>query len=340
MDRVEGKKGSDLNFNTQISLEEAFRGTTISIKIPKLETCSTCFGQGQLGENTKCRACKGQAKLISEKTFNINIPPGINDGERLCMEGEGEAGLDNNPPGDLYVNVFVRPHPMFQREENDLYYTANIKPDQLGQNIKVFLLDGQTTSINIPSTANNETIIPITAQGMPIVGQTERGNLYIRIRVTSNLENLNNPNLANYQAPPKSVYQSNLPYTEQYQDPRLDSSRSPYNSPTYYPQQNMQIQNLPQYPLYGQVEQGEDHLIQQIKTSAMVSFALSVLSLFCLGIFIGPVSFFLSRKALRLIRTHNLGTNYRSWAIVGQVLSIFSFILSGLVFLMIIFDGR
>ncbi|KAF0200066.1 MAG: molecular chaperone DnaJ, partial [bacterium] len=171
-----GKKGSDLNFNSQIALEEAFRGTTVSIKIPKLETCPTCYGQGVLNESTKCRTCKGQAKIISEKAFNINIPPGIKDGERLCMVDEGEAGFEGGPAGDLYVNVLVRQHPLFQRQENDLYYTANITNNQSGQTIEVLMLDGQTINVDIPVTASDETVIPIIGQGMPLVGQTDRGN--------------------------------------------------------------------------------------------------------------------------------------------------------------------
>ncbi|MBI4851952.1 MAG: hypothetical protein HY819_09165 [Acidobacteria bacterium] len=344
------KKGSDLNFTTQISLEEAFNGTSVSIKIPKLETCITCYGKGMLNEKTKCRACKGQSKIISEKAFNINIPPGIKDGERLCMVGEGEAGFEGGESGDLYVNVLVRQHPSFQREENDLYYIANISASQLGQNISILSLSGQIVTCNIPLTAKDETVITLAGQGMPLVGETKRGNLYVKVKLAANINNINN--LANYQnpqpynpSPQKQVYpnQPPRPYMDPYRDPSNDPSRSPYPNPPNHPQANMQIQNMAQYPLYNQSYnqsiEGQEALIQKIKTSAMLSFALSVLSLFCLGIFVGPVSFFLSRKALRLIHTYNIGNNYKSWAIVGQILSVFSFILSGLMFLLIIFEG-
>lgn len=373
------KRGSDLNFNAQISLEEALQGTTISIKIPSLETCSSCYGKGYLDQNTKCRSCKGQGKFTKEKEFNINIPPGIKDGERLCMVGQGEAGINGASSGDLYVIVTIRQHYLFQRKDNNLYYTANITNNQLGTSITIPTLDGQTVKVDLPVNVSSETTIEIPNKGMPIIGQAAYGSLYVCINLgdqinikpaslgntTDNMSSPPNNYLAqnrynqpyspenNFNNPYKaSLPNQNLPYQSpttrpNYIDQPSDISSSPNNNPYNYSPynvQNMQLQKGAPYPNpHPQPlivdDNFWDRINNQIKSYAMLSFAFSVLGLFCLGVIIGPISFVLSTKALNLIDDHNIGHMYKPWALAGKYLGVLSFIINSILLLFILFGG-
>jgi hypothetical protein len=375
-----GKRGSDLNFNAQISLEQAAQGTTLPIKIPSLETCSICYGKGILEENTKCRTCKGQGKFTTEKSFNINIPPGIKDGERLCMLGQGESGTGGASAGDLYVTVTIRQHYLFQRDGNNLYYTTYITSNQLGTSIDIPTLYGETTKIELPATISGETVITIHGKGMPLLGQSTNGDLFVRININdpainkqSKTNNLTNPspysstyyptgnqyiqpypldNNSNdphqVQIPNQSVNYQDAPlrptYIDQYSDFSSHPNNHTYGYSPYNNLGNMQLQKGSPYPTpYPQPLIADDNFWDrtnnQIKSYAMLSFAFSVLGLFCFGIIIGPVSFLLSSKALKLIDDHNIGHIYKPWALAGKYLGILSFIINSILLLFILFNG-
>jgi DnaJ-class molecular chaperone len=355
-----GKRGSDLNFNAQISLEDAAKGITLSIKIPRLQFCQSCQGKMMMDDSSKCRTCKGQGKVNIENTFNINIQPGVKDGERLCLTGQGEVSFDGGANGDLYVNIVIRQHHFFQRQGNDLYCTVNITPEQLGQEIAFLTIDGKNIMVNIPTNTTNGTLIPVAGKGMPIIGESKNGDLYLTANLISNKVNnsqppnyssntnqpFNNP-YAPYVSPLQQAQQNQRPLY--YPDPLNDPSNSPNRTPfdnSYNPSQNMELQKIPPYQqpyqMPNQIPMGAeaflDSIMQQIKTNAMIAFALSVLSLFCFGAIAGPVSFILGGKALKLIKQHNIGYDYRVWALAGRYIGIFSFVLNILIFLAVVFS--
>lgn len=352
-----GKRGSDLNFNAQISLEDAARGITLPIKIPRLQFCQNCQGKMIMDGSSKCRTCKGLGKINIENTFNINIQPGVKDGERLCLTGQGEVSFDGGANGDLYVNIVIRQHHFFQRQGNDLYCTVNITDEQLGGEIAFLTIDGKNIMVKVPTNTANGTLIPIAGKGMPIIGESKNGDLYLTANLISNKVNSSQPPdyssntnqpFNNPYAPyvnPQQAQQNQRPLY--YPDPLNDPSNSPNRTPfdnSYNPAQNMQKMPPYQHPyqIINRMPMGSeaflDSILQQIKTNAMIAFALSVLSLFCFGAIAGPISFILGGKALKLINQHNIGYDYRVWALAGRYIGIFSFMLNVLIFLAVVFS--
>ncbi|HEY3486623.1 MAG TPA: molecular chaperone DnaJ, partial [Gammaproteobacteria bacterium] len=176
-------RGADLQYNLQISLEESVNGAEVKIRIPKLEhcttcggsgakpgtrpdTCSTCNGVGQVrmqqgffsvqqtcprchgsGKTitTPCNECSGSGRIKQHKTLSIKVPAGVDTGDRIRLSGEGEAGQNNGPAGDLYVEIGVRPHPLFRREDNHLVCMVPISMSMaaLGGEIEIPTLEGK-----------------------------------------------------------------------------------------------------------------------------------------------------------------------------------------------------
>ncbi len=216
-------RGQDLRFNLEITLEQAYGGTEATVRVPSSVSCETCHGSGaeagskphqcptckghgrlraQQGfftvERTchtcqgsgqvidkPCKSCAGQGRVRREKTLKVNIPAGVEDGTRIRLTGEGEAGTRGGPAGDLYVFLSVRRHQMFEREGADVHCRVPISMVQatLGGNIEVPTLDGKAARINIPAGAQNGHQFRLRAKGMPIVRSTQRGDMYIEINV-------------------------------------------------------------------------------------------------------------------------------------------------------------
>ena len=176
------ERGADLRYNLEITLEEAFRGKTASIRMPTSvaceacagsgaragskpitcktcgghgrvraqqgffaieRTCPSCHGRGQTIENP-CDKCAGAGRVTRERTLSVNVPAGVEDGTRIRLTGEGEAGMRGGPPGDLYIFLTVKPHAIFQRDGADLYCRVPISMVQaaLGGEFTVTTLDG------------------------------------------------------------------------------------------------------------------------------------------------------------------------------------------------------
>jgi len=133
-------------------------------------TCHTCHGGGQVIDKP-CRACAGQGRVRREKTLKVNIPAGVEDGTRIRLSGEGEAGARSGPAGDLYVFLSVRRHQLFEREGADVHCRVPISMVQatLGGGIEVPTLDGKMARINIPAGAQSGHQFRLRAKGMPIV---------------------------------------------------------------------------------------------------------------------------------------------------------------------------
>ena len=222
--RGSGKeRGADLRYNLEISLEEAYSGKTATIKLPTSvaceacagsgakagskpatcktcaghgrvraqqgffaieRTCPTCGGRGQTIDNP-CDKCGGAGRVTRERTLSVNMPAGVEDGTRIRLSGEGEAGLRGGAAGDLYIFLSLKPHPFFQRDGADLYCRVPISMVQaaLGGEFTVRTLDGGDAKVRIPEGAQSGHQMRLRAKGMPVLRSREFGDLYIQANV-------------------------------------------------------------------------------------------------------------------------------------------------------------
>jgi molecular chaperone DnaJ len=216
-------RGQDLRFNLEITLEQAYGGTEATVRVPSSVSCEACHGSGaeagskphqcptchgrgrvraQQGFFTveracpachgagqvidkPCKVCAGQGRVRREKTLKVNIPAGVEDGTRIRLSGEGEAGTRGGPAGDLYVFLTVRRHALFEREGPDVHCKVPISMVQatLGGSIEVPTLDGKAARINVPAGAQSGHQFRLRAKGMPIMRSTQRGDMYIEVTV-------------------------------------------------------------------------------------------------------------------------------------------------------------
>jgi molecular chaperone DnaJ len=217
------ERGADLRYNMEISLEEAFTGKTAQIRVPtsitcdlctgtgakpgtKPTTCSTCQGSGRVRaaqgffsiERTcptchgrgqtiadPCTKCHGHGRVTEERSLSVNIPSGIEDGTRIRLQGEGEAGLRGGPSGDLYIFLSVKPHEFFQRDGADLYCSVPISMTTaaLGGTFDVVTLDGTKSRVTVPEGTQAGKQFRLKAKGMPVLRSTQTGDLYIQIQI-------------------------------------------------------------------------------------------------------------------------------------------------------------
>jgi molecular chaperone DnaJ len=216
-------RGADLRFNMEVSLEEAFAGKQASIKVPtaitceactgtgakpgtKPKTCPTCKGQGRIrasqgffavertcpscqgrGEVIEhaCTACAGAGRVTRERQLQVNIPAGVEDGTRIRLSGEGEAGPRGGPTGDLYIFISLKPHPFYQRDGADLFCRVPISMVKaaLGGEFKVPALDGTEALVKIPEGTQSGKQFRLRGKGMPVLRSRDVGDLYIQAQV-------------------------------------------------------------------------------------------------------------------------------------------------------------
>lgn len=216
-------RGADLRYNMEISLEEAFEGKTAEIEIPSSvtcekcngsgakpgtspATCGTCGGVGQVrasqgffsiqrtcptcqgrGEviTDPCGACSGSGTTEQEKTLSVNVPAGIEDGTRIRLAGEGEAGSRGGPQGDLYIFLSIRPHEFFQRDGADIYCRVPISMTTaaLGGQFEVGTVDGGKTRVKVPEGTQNGKQFRLRSKGMPVMRSSQIGDMYIQVAI-------------------------------------------------------------------------------------------------------------------------------------------------------------
>jgi molecular chaperone DnaJ len=217
-------RGTDLRYNMEISLEEAFTGKTATIRIPSSiaceacagsgaeagskpqpcptcsgvgkvraqqgfftieRTCPTCQGLGRVVKNP-CRACSGSGRVQRERTLNVNIPQGIEDGTRIRLAGEGEAGLRGGPKGDLYIFLSVAPHPLFKRDGQDIHCRVPISfvTAALGGHVEVPTLGGSRARVAIGEGTQTGRQFRLRGKGMPgLRGQGPHGDMFVEVGV-------------------------------------------------------------------------------------------------------------------------------------------------------------
>ena len=214
------QRGSDLRYDLEISLEDSATGKDEKLRIPRLEKCDECLGSGaekgtaaeacitcggsgqtryQQGFfsvmrtcpncsgkgkiiRTPCKKCRGAGRVEKERTIDIKIPAGVETGSRLRISGEGEAGVNGGPAGDLFVVIHVREHESFERQGANLYSAVPVTFAQaaLGAEIKVKTLDGEE-DLKIPAGTQTGTIFRIRSHGMPNLGGRGRGDLFVAV---------------------------------------------------------------------------------------------------------------------------------------------------------------
>ena len=217
------ERGSDLRYNLEITLEDAFKGKTATIKVPSLmsceactgtgakagskpkacstcggagrvraqqgffaieRTCPTCQGRGEMIDNP-CDSCRGAGRITKERSLSVNIPPGVEDGTRIRLAGEGEAGLRGGPAGDLYIFLSMKAHPFFQRDGADLFCRVPISMVQaaLGGEFTVHTVDGTEAKVKIPEGTQSGKQFKLKSKGMPVLRTRDFGDLYIQANV-------------------------------------------------------------------------------------------------------------------------------------------------------------
>lgn len=217
------ERGSDLRYNMEISLEEAYLGKTAEVEVPTKVVCQSCSGSGaKRGSSPKvcpscdghgrvraasgyfsiertCPTCQGRGEVISdpclecngagrvteERKLSVNIPSGIEDGTRIRLGGEGEAGVRGGPPGDLYIFLSIRPHEFFQRDGADIFCRVPISltTAALGGEFNVPQIDGGKTRVKVPEGSQTGKQFRLKGKGMPVLRTSKVGDMYIQIVV-------------------------------------------------------------------------------------------------------------------------------------------------------------
>ncbi len=224
-------RGSDLRTVVEVSLEEAFAGVRKTIRVPtsvacescsgsgaeggtaNASTCGTCQGQGKVrqqqgffliertcptcggaGRTIKnpCKVCQGAGRVQRERTLNVQGPAGVEDGTRIRLTGEGEAGMRGAPAGDLYVDVGVKAHPLFQRDGNNIYVRVPLRMTQaaLGAAVEVPSIDGGKQRVTIPAGTQTGDQFRLRGKGFVVLRSAARGDMYVQVSVETP-QNLN-----------------------------------------------------------------------------------------------------------------------------------------------------
>jgi len=217
------ERGADLRYNLEITLEEAFAGKTAQVQLPTSVTCETCSGTGakpgtqptacrHCGGSGRirhaqgfftlertcpvcqgrgsmieqpCKSCSGAGRMTRERTLEVQIPAGVEDGTRIRLANEGEAGLRGGASGDLYIFLSLVPHAIFQREGADLYCRVPIAMTtaSLGGEFEVPTIDGGRTRVKIPEGTQTGKRLRMPGKGMPVLRSKARGDMYVQVTV-------------------------------------------------------------------------------------------------------------------------------------------------------------
>ncbi len=217
------ERGADLRYNMEITLNEAFIGKTAQIRIPTSVTCEACSGSGAKAGtkpktcpmcgghgrvrhaqgfftlertcpnchgrgqsiDTPCASCAGSGRVTRERTLSVSIPPGVEDGTRIRLAGEGEAGVRGGPAGDLYIFLSIGAHPFFQREGADLHCRVPVSmvTASLGGEFEVPTIDGGRTKVKVPEGTQSGRRFRLTGKGMPVLRSRQSGDMYVQVMV-------------------------------------------------------------------------------------------------------------------------------------------------------------
>jgi molecular chaperone DnaJ len=215
------ERGADLRYNMEIALTEAYAGKNAQIRIPTSVTCEACSGSGaKAGTKPKtctmcggagrvrhaqgfftlertcpqchgrgqsidspCASCSGSGRVTRERTLSVNIPAGVEDGTRIRLAGEGEAGVRGGPPGDLYIFLSIASHPFFQREGADLHCRVPVSmvTAAMGGDFEVPTIDGGKTKVKVPEGTHSGRRFRLQGKGMPVLRARQSGDMYVQV---------------------------------------------------------------------------------------------------------------------------------------------------------------
>ena len=217
------ERGADLRYNMEIALQEAYAGKAAQIRIPTSVTCEACSGsgaksgtkpkacpmcaghgkirhsqgfftlertcpncqgRGQVIDNP-CGSCAGSGRVTRERMLSVNIPSGVEDGTRIRLAGEGEAGVRGGPAGDLYIFLSIGAHPFFQREGADLHCRVPVSmvTAALGGEFEVPTIDGGKTRVKVPEGTQSGRRFRLQGKGMPVLRARQTGDMYVQVAV-------------------------------------------------------------------------------------------------------------------------------------------------------------
>jgi molecular chaperone DnaJ len=221
--RTARERGADLSYNMEITLGEAYAGKIAQIKVPTSitcescagsgaeagsspvscptcagygkvrasqgfftieRTCPNCMGRGEIIQNP-CLGCSGQGRVTRERMLSVNIPPGVEDGTRIRLAGEGEAGIRSGPAGDLYIFLSIVQDEIFQRDGADLFCKVpiTITTAALGGQLEVPTIDGGRARVKIPEGTETGKQFRLKSKGMPVLRSTLTGDLYVQVEI-------------------------------------------------------------------------------------------------------------------------------------------------------------
>ena len=217
------ERGADLRYSMEITLEEAFSGKTAQINIPvavtceqcsgtgakagtKPKTCAMCNGAGRVRQaqgfftlertcpschgrgqsiESPCTSCAGQGRVQKDRALSVNIPQGVEDGTRIRLAGEGEAGVQGGPPGDLYIFLSLAAHKFFQRDGADLHCRVPVSmvTAAMGGEFEVPTIDKSKTKVKVPGGTQSSRRFRISGKGMPVLRSRQMGDMYVQVVV-------------------------------------------------------------------------------------------------------------------------------------------------------------
>ena len=177
-------RGQNTEYATEITLEEAYAGTTRMLQMQGQEPCPTCGGSGQIA-NAVCHTCQGAGVVMKPSRIEVKIPAGARDGTRVRLAGKGSAGFGGGPRGDLYVVVKVRPHPRFTRKGDDLVTEIEVPVEDavLGGEAEVETVAGKHIAVKVPPMTQNGKSIRLGGLGMPKLNAKEAGDLLAKVSI-------------------------------------------------------------------------------------------------------------------------------------------------------------
>jgi molecular chaperone DnaJ len=178
------RRGQDVDTPVEVTLEEAFHGTTRTLQLQSAERCPTCSGTGQV-VNAICSECGGEGQRYRPRRLEVKVPRGVRTGSRVRIAGEGRPGMGGGPGGDLYLVVTVLPHSRFERKGDDLYVDVDVPVIDavLGGEVEVPTVEGRVM-LRVRELTQNGTQMRLAGKGMPVLGVADkRGDLYARVRV-------------------------------------------------------------------------------------------------------------------------------------------------------------
>ena len=221
--RAGAGRGADLRYNMEITLEDAYNGLRTEIRVPTAVSCESCDGSGGEGgaapvacgtcggagrvrsqsgfftvERTcpncqgtgqtikdPCKTCQGTGRQQKEKTLSVNIPQGVEEGTRIRLSGEGEAGMRGAPAGDLYIFLSIRPHRFFRRDGTDIHVRVPVAMTTaaLGGQIEVPTVEGKLVRVTIPEGTPTGHQLRLRGKGMPVLRSVSRGDMFVQIFV-------------------------------------------------------------------------------------------------------------------------------------------------------------